>query len=119
MFDQKAAFERGDFVAVWCLARGTGVIKPFVKRLAMGIAPWAEFPHVKQPGDSIVPMLILETLNPPRMFSVDMQAVYGVHKCLGVTVADRLEIQGETIRIVAPSAPKPKRKPRARKGGVS
>ena len=82
IFDKEATYGAGDYVVIWALQAG-GLITPFVKRLVMNVAPWARFPHVCVSDDDVVPVVVFETLNPPKYFRADARTVYGIHKCVG------------------------------------
>ena len=47
------------------------------------LAPWARFPHLPVSDDDLSPVVVFETLNPPRHFRADARTVYGIHKCVG------------------------------------
>ncbi len=86
IIDRQASYAAGDFVAVWSLGQ-SGRIKAFVKRLVVGLAPWARLPYRPDPRSNIEPVLIVEALNPPRQFDIDVSTVYAVHRCIGVAPA--------------------------------
>ena len=84
--DQVETPRAGDFVVVFFTAThgGQPVMQGWVKRLAMNSAPNARWPHVLRDGENVAPVLMVETLNPPRRFMLDVSKVLAVHKVVDI-----------------------------------
>lgn len=82
IIDHRDTFGAGDFVALW-VAKRDGNIEAIVKRLLLNLAPWARFPHRVQGIENVTPLLVVETLNPPRQLQIDLSRVYAVHRVIG------------------------------------
>lgn len=69
--------EAGDFVSIWWKDESK---EPGIKRLAMALPPeeiWE--------SEDFTGLLVCETLNPRKRFTVDLSRVKAVHKVLGAT----------------------------------
>ena len=123
IIDRQVPCAGGDFVAVWSLSR-SGRIEALVKRLVVGLAPWTRLPYQPDPRSNIEPVLIIEALNPPRRFDIDVSTVYAVHRCIGVAAArPDVSIGTDVCRanirwFDRPSRPGRARKPRIAAGGA-
>lgn len=88
VFDQDAEPKRGDCAALWIVGadRTTGERKiiPWIKRLLLNVwVPRGKLPIKLHPDSNAIPVVQVEALNPPQAWSLQLNQVYGMHKCLG------------------------------------
>jgi hypothetical protein len=85
VFDKEAELRAGDFVAVFLKQEAIrpGAQPRMVKRLALGLMPGLTFPYVEHPNSTVRPIVVLETLNPPRQFMVPIDQITTMHRCIG------------------------------------
>lgn len=82
--------EAGDFVGLWLHpdALAPGEMSRRVKRLYMGLMPGLSLPFSLRPGDEVEAMIVLEQLNPPRLFHVRASHVLALHKVIGIAATN-------------------------------
>jgi hypothetical protein len=85
--------EPGDLVAVYLrpeLPR-PGATAAVVKRLASSLPRFCTFPYEPNPGDELVPVVICESINPPRRYIISADKLQAVHKCVGIQKNGKIE----------------------------
>lgn len=93
VFSQTERPKSGDFVAVYLrpeLAR-PGHISCAVKRLVLGLPGFCTFPFTPHPDDTVAPVVICESINPRRQFTIDADKLQAVHKCVGIQRKGKIE----------------------------
>lgn len=88
VFSKTEACQAGDFVGVWLhpdiAARETS--PRCIKRLWMGLPPGFTFPFRPAPTNEVMPLVMLEQLNPPRRYRIPATDIVAVHKVIGTAV---------------------------------
>lgn len=84
--DVDAKPQAGDFVAIYFerVIAGQPTLRSWVKRLTCDIPSDMQFPHVPRAGDELVPVVIVEALNPPQQFAFDPRRVHAVLKVVEI-----------------------------------
>jgi hypothetical protein len=80
VFDSRAPVAAGDVVAIWLDPRHVwpGDPQQIIKRLVTGLPPL----DVPLPAGAS-PIVVAETLNPPRLLHWPAEQVLAIHKCVG------------------------------------
>lgn len=89
--DATAKVKQGDVVAIY-LKRGgrtfAGGTNVGLKRVVFNMMPGLKYPYVKRPDSNVMPIIIVEQLNPPRQYQIAADEILAIHKCLGLMPKD-------------------------------
>jgi hypothetical protein len=90
-FDRTAAAQPGDYVVIWFRPGLTppGGPQHWFKRLVMPPPPGTSFPVDEQTASELEPVIIVEQLNPPKLYSINCSSILALHRCIGE--AERME----------------------------
>lgn len=103
VFDREAPVRNGDFANFFYRRE---VVKPgqlsiALKKLVIAPPPFVTFPWKDHPESEVVPVIIVEQLNPARRWSVRCADLLAVHRCLGhaddPAVKEALKAEGWSI----------------------
>lgn len=76
----------GDFVIIWRRPEHVGPdgLQAMIKRLAMEIPPWVKkFPYKDHPDSNVHALLMVEQINPRRLYTFKCSDVLALHKAIG------------------------------------
>jgi hypothetical protein len=85
-FSSAQAWGAGDIVNIWLRPETVppGEHQVIVKRVVTGRSDWPQLPYKHHPGSDIAPpSLVVEMLNPRRLFAIPYEAILAVHKFIG------------------------------------
>jgi hypothetical protein len=93
IFDREAPLENG------CLASffyRPELVKPgslgiALKQLLLAPPPFVTFPWKDHPDSEVIPVVIVQQLNPPRQWSVRCNTLLAVHRCIGIKDSPEVE----------------------------
>lgn len=79
----------GDFVGIWLRQQAVppGTPARRVKRLVLAL-PDIALPCRLHPASEIVPLVVVEQLNPPKTFAFEIPDVVAVHKVIGTATSN-------------------------------
>lgn len=82
--DRTAEVKKGDDVILFFkngvhTAHGSNV---WLKRVVMNTMPGLKLPFEPHPQSEVIPVLIVEQLNPPQRYRIDVRSLLAVHKCV-------------------------------------
>lgn len=82
--DRTAQVKNGDDVILFFkegvhTAHGSNV---WLKRVVMNVMPGIKLPFEPHPKSEVIPVLIVEQLNPPQHYRIDVRSLLAVHKCV-------------------------------------
>ena len=87
VFDKREECHPGDFVVLVrkpeCVP--SGETSGLVKRLVMGLGP-VRLPYPAHSSSEVVPIIIVEMLNPWRQMAIKATDLLAMHKCIGVGI---------------------------------
>lgn len=86
-----APLTRGEFVVLYGLTGGSTI-----KLLVM---PPLWFPH--RPGDEVEPLIMVEQLNPPRVYEIAASRVHSLHAVVSIMPGNRAQYRDRTVRAAA------------------
>lgn len=85
IFDRTASWGVGDFVMIVFKPEHVpvGRLQCMVKQVVLAPPAKVTLPLKMHPDSNVVPTLICRQFNPPRSYSVELDQVMAIHKCLG------------------------------------
>ena len=88
VFQKSASVSPGDIVGVWWKPEHVSPGRPqqWLKRLVMGGPPDMEYPCLRRGELEFV--IVVEQLNPPRLFQIKCSQILALHRCIGVAERD-------------------------------
>lgn len=89
VFSKTAKFENGDIVVVWFNKFPAGGFQCCVKRVVLGPGAMT-IPFKVHPDSEVHPIVVLETLQPPKQFAIQLGKIAAMHKFV--------RLQGAAVR---------------------